>query len=689
MSAKNQASVLVEIAQSIYTFGCASPEAHRGPGDPEPARYTWAAPKGNPDFKRPLHEIRADIAAVFQAEHGIAPNRSALGDCMTVLEGIALKQAPITGNNSLLALLMGSGGAPVIVELAEERFDFGVTTTGEPYAVLKEGPNIALRFRGGRHSLRATLAKLFYEKNRNTAKAQDLADALLVLEGRAADLEPTEVAIRVGRNPVDGRIILDLGREDGVVVAIGAGEWDIVDRSPLLFFRTAATLPLPRPFADGSLDGLRGLLNISDDDWPLIVAWAVAALFPEIPHPVLALCGEQGTAKSTAARLLASLIDRCAAQLRTAPHDIVDWAVACTGSWVTSLDNISEIPPWLSDAICRAVTGDGLLRRELYTTSDVSVLAFRRVVALTMIDLDSLSGDLAERLLSIELQRIGENARRHEHDLMHQWERIQPAVLGGLLDLTAAVLMKLPKVRLDAHPRMADFARILAAVDDVLHTKGLLRYLDQARALSRTVAEADPVAVKIQELILVPWEGTASELLDRLSPERPPKEWPKTPQGMGVRLKRIAPAMRKIGWTIEQPPRSDKKGSRRWLLEPPDGDAGTDRAAPDGEEDPGNTPDTPDTPDTSFDLGFSADESADDWWEADESDVSEADKSDVSPPTSGESVSAGQDMSGNTDDLAGTSSTTAQQACLRCGEPLDRVLIRTGFTSHPTCEEDP
>jgi hypothetical protein len=70
-------------------------------------------------------------------------------------------------------------------------------------------PNLALRFRGGRHSLRATLAKLFYEKHKNTAKAQDLADALLVLEGRAADLEPSEVALRVGRNPEDGRIILD------------------------------------------------------------------------------------------------------------------------------------------------------------------------------------------------------------------------------------------------------------------------------------------------------------------------------------------------------------------------------------------------------------------------------------------------------------------------------------------------
>jgi hypothetical protein len=672
----NQATVLVDIAKSIYTFGCAAAEAHRGRNDPEPARFTWAAPKGNPNLKRPLHEIRSDLAAVFQAEHGMAPNRSALGDCMTVLEGIALKEAPVTGDESLLSLLMGVSGAKLILELAEERFTFGVTVTGEPYAVLKDGPNLALRFRGGRHSLRATIAKLFYAKNKDTAKAQDLADAMLVLEGRAADLEPTEVALRVGRNPEDGRIILDLGREDGAVVAIGAGEWDIVDRSPILFFRTAATLPLPRPVADGNLDGLRDLLNIGDDDWPLTVAWEVAALIPDMPHPVLALSGEQGTAKSTAARLLVSLIDRCAAQLRTAPHDVTDWAVACTGSWITALDNISDIPDWLSDAICRAVTGDGLLRRELYTTSDVAVLAFRRVIALTTIDLDGLSGDLAERLLSVELQRIGEDERRHEQDLMRQWERIQPAVLGGLLDLTAAVLTKLPKVHLDAHPRMADFARIVAAVDDILHTKGLLRYLDQARALSHAVTEADPVAVKIQEMITVPWTGTAGDLLDILTPERPPKEWPRSPQGMGVRLKRIAPAMRKIGWTVEQLPRTDKKGSRRWLLEPPNGDGGTgEPRTPQGKEEPANMSESPDMSETPSDLGFPADDSADEWWAAD--------NPHVSPPTSRQTVSAGQDMSDNTDDLAGTSSTAVQQACLRCGKPtlnVDRL--------HLTCRQD-
>ena len=41
-----------------------------------------------------------------------------------------------------------------------------------------------------------------------------------------------------------------------------------------------------------------------------------------------------------------------------------------------------------------------MLRRELYTNSDVAVLAFRRVIASTGIDPGLLAADLADRMLT-------------------------------------------------------------------------------------------------------------------------------------------------------------------------------------------------------------------------------------------------------------------------------------------------
>ena len=45
-----------------------------------------------------------------------------------------------------------------------------------------------------------------------------------------------------------------------------------------------------------------------------------------MPHPILALTGEQGTAKSTAARLVVELVDASPAPLRTQPREMRSWA---------------------------------------------------------------------------------------------------------------------------------------------------------------------------------------------------------------------------------------------------------------------------------------------------------------------------------------------------------------------------
>ena len=86
-----------------------------------------------------------------------------------------------------------------------------------------------------------------------------------------------------------------------------------------------------------------------------------------------------------------------------------------------ALDNISgEIPLWLSDCLCRAFTGDGDVRRALYTDQDVSVIAFRRAVIINGIDIQVTQGDLADRLLRIALPRINDG-RRAEKIIAAEW----------------------------------------------------------------------------------------------------------------------------------------------------------------------------------------------------------------------------------------------------------------------------
>jgi hypothetical protein len=304
-------------------------------------------------------------------------------------------------------------------------------------------------------------------------------------------------------------------------------------------------------------------MNVDEARFRLCVAWLVAALVPDIPHPILALFGEQGTAKSTAARLLVSLIDPSPAPLRTPPREMRSWAAAANASWVVALDNVSTIPAWLSDTLCKAVTGDGIVERTLHTDDDINVLTFRRVIALTSIDAGQLAGDLAERLLPVELDPIPPELRRTDAEITTAYDTTRPRVLGALLDLVAQVLDHLPAVRLDQMPRMADFACILAALDHLHGWSTLADYTTAANDTALAVLEYDPVAVAVRDLVGRggAWRGTTSELLDRLTPDdHPPKTWPRSPRALAGVLKRLAPALRTAwGITIERPPRGQDR----------------------------------------------------------------------------------------------------------------------------------
>ena len=104
-----------------------------------------------------------------------------------------------------------------------------------------------------------------------------------------------------------------------------------------------------------------GLLNVTADTWPLALGWELAGFVPDIPHPILLLGGQQGTGKSTAAKKLIGVLDPSPADLRSYPRDVETWAISAAGSWAVAIDNVSTIPDWLSDSLCKAVTGDGWL----------------------------------------------------------------------------------------------------------------------------------------------------------------------------------------------------------------------------------------------------------------------------------------------------------------------------------------
>jgi hypothetical protein len=458
--------------------------------------------------------------------------------------------------------------ASQLVELALDRYHFGVAEDGQPYAV-KPGRHVVRMLRGGKNSLRAELSKAYYQKHKKAAPQQALADALLVLEGMAQDQDPNQVHLRVAA--ADSVVWLDLGDAAETVVRIDANGWQVVrDGVPVLFRRTGLTGALPNPQSAShashashnsylsleTFDPLWWHVNVAAADRPLVLACLIAALTdPESPHPILSLFGEQGTGKSTGCRRLISLIDPSPVPLRKPPRDPEGWVTAAQGSWVVALDNLSTVPDWLSDSLCRAATGDGDVRRALYTDSDLAVFAFRRCIILNGIDVGALRGDLADRTLPINLDRIEESARLTERQLNERWTQDQPRIFGDLLSLAASLIKRLPSVRLASSPRMADFARILAAVDQILGTNGLIRFAERARTMAEDTLSSDPFISAMAEA-RIDFHGKSADLLIKITPDeqgwRPPRNWPKDPRMVTSLLRRNAPAMRKVGWVVEE-----------------------------------------------------------------------------------------------------------------------------------------
>jgi hypothetical protein len=455
--------------------------------------------------------------------------------------------------------------AEQLVRLALELCRLGQTPKREPFAVLHSGPNVAGLLRGSGGSLRDILAREYRRRCRRVANATAYADALATLRGEAAEAPAEAAHLRVG--PHGDGIVLDLGTLDGAAVVVDATGWRVVARSPILFQRTALSGALPVPERGGNLTTLRELLNVTDDTWPILLGWMVAALLPDLPHPILMLGGQQGAGKTTAARYICGLFDPSDAPTRSQPRDPEAWAMSAANGWATVIDNVSSIPDWWSDALCKAVTGDGWVRRTLYTNGDVSVLSFRRVVAMTSIDAGALRGDLGERLVLVDLEAIPNAKRRTERALDKAYAAARPAMLGALLDLLAAVLARLDTVTLPELPRMADFARVLAALDDAIGTNALALYGDQGKRIAGEVLDADPVGEAVAAFVRShgEWRGGAGALLKAIRPDDAGRGWPRNGRGLSARLKRLAPALELQGVRVTPPGKTDR--TRVYLLQ--------------------------------------------------------------------------------------------------------------------------
>jgi hypothetical protein len=416
------------------------------------------------------------------------------------------------------------------------------------------------------HEIKSTgfrrwLVSRFFADYAKPPSAEAMQQVLGVLEATAFFDGPEElIYIRVAPGNA-GSIYLDLCDSVWRVVHIERTGWSIVDRPPVRFIRPKGMRPLPAPQSGGMLEPLWILTNIEADDRPLVLAWLTAAMLPTGPYPVLKLGGEQGSAKSTLAELLRGLIDPHECMLRAEPRENRDLMIAATNSWVACYDNLSRLPNWLSDGLCRLSTGGGFATRTLYENSEETFLAAKRPVLLAGVEDVVNRGDLADRCIHVTLSPIPEDKRRTERSLLGDYELAAPLILGAILGIVSRALSVLPAITLERLPRMADFAVWGEAVCRAAGGKEgefLAVYSGNRKHANEAILDDSPVPTALKKLMIMShkWEGAASELLDALAlavddKTRQSTRWPKSPRAMAGAIRRLSPSLRVVGIEVE------------------------------------------------------------------------------------------------------------------------------------------
>jgi len=453
------------------------------------------------------------------------------------------------------------------IEVITPAVDLFHTPDGTPYAsVTVDGDRDAMRVES--QAFRGFVQREVYNDLGEALNQNTVNDIQRHFAVRARyDAPPHEAYLRLA--PVDDGLVLDLGDDQGRAVHITPDGWRVVNDADVRFERPKnyKALPIPEP---GDIHALRDVLppGVDDDALRLCAAWLLGTLHPEGPYPVLIVVGPEGSAKSSTCRALRGLVDPSHPRDTGRPRSERDLAIHAEKRRVVALDNLSSIPTWLSDALCRLATGAGLSTRELYSDRGEVTFDLRKPLLMNGITNPATERDLLDRAIVLNLPRL--DPRSGDYQTESEWrdayQEARPKVLGALLDGASAVLAGGDANQGEWVPRMADFAawvRSVAGGMGLEPSRVLRAYKENRENVVEESLEADPVALTVRALIKREgsWRGSASKLLDQLEAwEQWKGDVPQTAQHLGQRLKKAESFLAEAGvrW---------KKVNREYVLE--------------------------------------------------------------------------------------------------------------------------
>lgn len=250
-----------------------------------------------------------------------------------------------------------------------------------PYIRLQSSSSQNLRLRST--EFRVMLAGLLWKEEEKVPGSEALASALNVLHHYSLIGPMVNLHNRLAWH--EGALWLDLSDGACRAVKITKESWTI-EKPPILFRRYVQQLPIQEPTRGGDPWKLLNYLNVCEGDRLISMSYIGTLFIPDIPHAASMLHGPQGSTKTTLFMILRELLDPSAVDVLTLPRDERELIQVLDHNYLAYFDNVGSLPDWASDALCRATTGTGFSKRQLYTDDEDVIYRFIRPVGVNGIN---------------------------------------------------------------------------------------------------------------------------------------------------------------------------------------------------------------------------------------------------------------------------------------------------------------
>lgn len=426
--------------------------------------------------------------------------------------------------------------------------------SGKPYLVLDDRRLEALEPRNG--NLVSFLLWLHFQATDKGVAKEAISQTIHLLAAKAR-AEASRVPLWNRTAEHGGNIYCDL--KSGRAGEITPEGWGIVAEPPVYWYDFNHQLPHPDPVPGGDPFQLINFVNVTEEQRLLFVVAVISAFLPRISHPAFNFTGAQGSGKSSASRIVKQTVDPSAASLLTMPAKPEDLDLLLFRHHVVPLDNLSGLPDSVSDRLCNVISGAVLEKRSLFTDSDTTLLPCSPVVVFNGITQLVRRPDLADRTITITLERIDPTNRREEREMWEEFDQELPGILGGIFDAISRAMAIFPTVKLRNLPRMADFCRWGYAIAEALGGRGaefLRAYADNSAMQTADLHETDTLLAAIVQRMDAAGEldGNFREVLSILheiaQPAKNDRSFPSSARSFRGHLERLRVPLLDMGITF-------------------------------------------------------------------------------------------------------------------------------------------